>query len=220
MGVRRAQEKVNSLTDAYACLNQSNIPPEQKRAITHLLDLLPHRDKYLRTNLQLEDVLTTGNKFFTYESLFPPTLPRQESWQWNQSRSRNHFNFGLFLDISYFKLNTRKAKGFTNKSPPHKVWIFEILLSGVETINFFWCEKGAFLDPDADPQVEHQDHTETMLLDQYVESNFLGSSEDIPQGDQPLDPILDIEIKEITLEDLAFLCEFVEVATAKRFGWL
>jgi hypothetical protein len=133
-----------SLVDIGNHVAQStSFSPEQKRALTAMLEVLPYRFVMSKAFIQLSDITTENERFFTLASLFPPHLPKEKTWQWNQSRCKSHFVFGNILEVTMCKLNTRRLKS-KQKPPSYKIWAFALKLNGSEECNFVWCERGQF----------------------------------------------------------------------------
>merc|ERR1712137_414199 len=117
--------------------------PEQRRAIEMVSSHLADWENYILDEFDLHELTKQSNCFFTSQSLQTADLPRGDSWQWNQSRSKTKFTVSKELDVSFCKLNTRKSKGSLTRSPPYKVWIFQLaFLQDDFTLYFAWCEKG------------------------------------------------------------------------------
>eukprot|EP00339_Tiarina_fusa_P024285 CAMPEP_0117049002 /NCGR_PEP_ID=MMETSP0472-20121206/33880_1 /TAXON_ID=693140 ORGANISM="Tiarina fusus, Strain LIS" /NCGR_SAMPLE_ID=MMETSP0472 /ASSEMBLY_ACC=CAM_ASM_000603 /LENGTH=157 /DNA_ID=CAMNT_0004762331 /DNA_START=96 /DNA_END=566 /DNA_ORIENTATION=- len=149
-------------------------------------------DNYFIDDVSLNKLCTKGEMFFTKQSLQTADLPRGGEWQWNQSRSKKKLSVDNELDISFCKLNTRKARGSTERSPPYKVWIFHMHFIGNDTmLNFAWCEKG---DAPVSPSSEK------------------GDNNALPYLFEPVEP-------QISLQELSFLHEFTDLFTARQLGW-
>lgn len=168
--------------------------PEQKRALQTMSEHLVDWDNFYKDTFTLKALCTKGERFFTKESLNTANLPKGKSWQWNQSRSKKHLSVAG-LDISFCKLNTRKAKGTTARSPAYKLWIFHLHFLTEDTwLHFAWCEKG---DSPASTQITHQKQTcNSAFIFEPVESTLA-----------------------LNLNELSFLREFTDVFTAQQFGW-
>jgi hypothetical protein len=120
----------------------TSFPREQKRALITMLDLASYRHVVKKDTIQLCDLKTQDERFFTLASVYPPHLPREPSWQWNQSRGKTRYVFGEILEVSMCKLNTRRQKNHQQKPPPYKIWALSLKFYGSEACNFVWCERG------------------------------------------------------------------------------
>jgi len=173
--------------------------PEQRRAVTMMSDHLLDWENYLNDEVSLTQLCTKGEMFFTKKPLNTSALPRGREWQWNQSRSKNHLTIQDDLKISFCKLNTKKAKGYTKRSPAYKVWIFHLKFTKFfSTLHFAWCEKGEL--PTKNPP----------LTKSSVDTNTQ-TQNDYTTGQDP---------EPISIHELSFLQEFTDIYTAKQLGWI
>merc|ERR1712137_418100 len=93
-----------------------------------------------------------GQMLWTEKPLTTSSLPRGDSWSWNQSRARQtikslHGN----ITVCFYKLSTRRIPRATETPPLIKLWIFNVTIPilGQEDkcVNFLWCERGQELHP-------------------------------------------------------------------------
>ena len=95
-------------------------------------------------NLVLESICRTDAKFFTLQLLETTNLPRGNNWLWNKSKPKRVVQMPDDIEISLYKLNTRKTRKAEEEPPPYKVWIFNVTNTSSNMIlSFFWCERGA-----------------------------------------------------------------------------
>lgn len=166
--------------------------PEQKRALHTMSEHLIDWDNFYRDSITLKELCTKGEKFFTKEPLNTSNLPKGTTWQWNQSRSKKHLSLNE-LEISFCKLNTRKAKGTTARSPAYKLWVFHLhFLSEDSWLHFAWCEKG----------------------DDCISQEFPAQKQNYPFYYEPVDTFLSLNLSEFS-----FLREFTDIFTAQQLGW-
>ena len=183
---------------------EKDLLPEQKRAMEAMRLLLPDWTNYFQDICQLNDLCKQGHKFFTSSSLQTADLPKGKTWQWNQSRSKKKLSVPNTLDISFCKLNTRKSRGCTERSPSYKVWIFQLQFIQEDTILYFsWCEKGVPAIYESTPKQQSTQFLSYCGPEQFMSAHFYP------------DPI-----EQITLNDLSFLKEFTDICTAHQLGWV
>merc|ERR1712151_193770 len=152
------------------------------------------------------------SRFFTSQSLQTANLPRGDKWQWNQSRSKTTFSLGNELRISFCKLNTRKAKDVVTRSPPFKVWIFHLdFLVEDFTLHFAWCEKGERVSPDISASLPMKPVKQPFHrgMPVYSENSLNAPVVELPTT----------SIDQISVGDLYFLRDFVDVELGQEFGW-
>jgi hypothetical protein len=182
----------NTFEDITEYVNRSTVfSPEQKRAICILIDSLPNRTQITKNTVELSDLIIENNRFFTNLSLFPPQLPREPSWQWNQSRSKSHFEFGTMLDGTFCKLIPRKIHPHI-KAPSYKIWAIEFKLFQYENCNFVWCERGITQVPNLSPP----QNPETEIAQP---SRSQRNSEDLGSGNVPDEKDVDVAFDGVSL---------------------
>lgn len=128
--------------------DRSRFNPEQCRAIGILEDNFSKWTTSIQNEpLTLERICTQDEMFFTELAVSTSSLPRGETWSWNQSRAREtiistHGN----ISVCFYKLSTRKTPKATEKAPVVKIWIYNIIIPILgerdKPVNFLWCEKG------------------------------------------------------------------------------
>lgn len=219
--IKQFSKKRTSFGQLFADVEASPISPEQKRAMIIMLEALPLRRKYAKTNLSVEDVCTQGNFFFTTSSLFPPHIPHGKEWAWNQSRTKLEFKLGNILEGTLRKLNVRGKNGSIIPFANCKIWTFDIVLGDREDTSFFWCEKGlSSKSSSCRSSREHALPVRTHSHGREILGPHLNSNQPIATCEGDFFPSEDQETPEITLADLSFLKEFVRPITAREFGWV
>lgn len=178
---------------------EQDLFPEQKRALSLMTDNLIDWGNHYSDNVTLSALCLKDEMFFTKESLHTADLPKGKTWQWNQSRSKKHLSVDGELDISFCKLNTRKAKGTTTRSPAYKLWVFHLHFLVEDTwLHFAWCEKGDVRNVTQEAKILKQKQQAIATSCVY----------------EPVDHF------EIHLHELSFLREFTDIFTAQQFGWV
>jgi len=200
---------------------------------SHLADW----ENHVLDEFDLHDLTEQSNCFFTSQSLQTADLPRGDSWQWNQSRSKTKFSVSKELDVSFCKLNTRKSKGAMTRSPPYKVWIFQLYLLHEDlTLYFAWCEKG---DKPTEQKIESKsiNHNQYPIvasppMDQIDSSPVYSSTDSSSPASSPLSsnlssPSLDAtpfgedfcSTSDISAADASFLREFFDCELPLDMSW-
>ena len=124
---------------------QVTFTPEQNRAMQVFRDNLYQQAEKTTQVIDLPSVATTNSMLFIDGFLKTKKMPREPNWSWNQSVPRVSYQFNQY-DVSFFKLNTRKARTGSGKAPSYKVWIFHAKFQHQE-FSFLWCEKGEVSTP-------------------------------------------------------------------------
>jgi len=187
--------------------------PEQRRALDVLSSHLLQWENHFVDDYTLPQLTRQDNRFFTSQSLQTANLPRGDNWQWNQSRSKTTFSLGDELRVSFCKLNTRKAKDVVTRSPPFKVWIFHLdFLREDLTLHFAWCEKG-----DRAPA----DISTSMSVKPVKQAGF-HHRVPVYSENSLSTPVVELPttcIDQISVEELYFLRDFIDVELGQEFGW-
>jgi len=237
---------------------ESSLPfPEQRRSFNIMLSHLLEWDRFHKETFTLNDLIIKDNKFFTYSSLNTADLPKGDIWQWNQSRSKTRKTISDELKLCFCKLNTRKKKGVSTKSPPYKLWIFQLYFTKLDNscLSFAWCEKGEIkplsscntFTKTSSSSSSSCNYVHSSNANNYFNNNFndlinfeedlltsLSSPESYSTDSYSSSPSLSSDVFscnqssnnsssptiEITLQDLSFLRDFTDYATAKSFGWI
>merc|ERR1712137_125015 len=92
----------------------------------------------------LQTATTQDNKMFFHHKVNTASLPRGDTWLWNQSRSRKTItDYTGNITLSFYKLNTRTSKQHATIAPNHKMWVSNLtILPQNKEISFVWCERG------------------------------------------------------------------------------
>ena len=187
--------------------------PEQRRALDVLSSHLLQWENNFVDEYTLPQLTRQDNRFFTSQSLQTANLPRGEKWQWNQSRSKTTFVVGEELRISFCKLNTRKAKDVMARSPPFKVWIFHLdFMQEDFSLHFAWCEKGERVSPH---ESLHLPVKSVSSASSKVFYHAPAYSHDLSRNGSLEIPCID----QISVEELSFLRDFIDVELGQEFGW-
>ena len=168
----------------------TRLSPEQTKAFDVFKESLPSSDQLSVNKILPEHVFLTNSRIFVYGKIGRKSLPRDVHWVWNQSKSQKTIKLNG-SDVTLYKLNPRKNSKDPNlRYPAYKLWVFTIKApSGdvADNINFLWCEKGRTSMSAPEPLVPVQT------------------------------PIGRIHPEEISLNQLVFLKEFMEPASAQYF---
>lgn len=133
--------------------DRTNLTPEQCRAIGVLEENFSKWTTSIQNEpLTLEMISTQDIMLFTELAVSTSSLPRGDTWSWNQSRARqNVTSFHGNISVCFYKLSTRKTPKATEKAPLIKVWIFNIIIPILgdrdKPVNFLWCERGIERNP-------------------------------------------------------------------------
>ena len=125
----------------------SSLTQEQQRAFNIFKQYVSKDFAHLLVTSvhELDNIYVKDTIFFVKDGLDTSDLPKG-NWNWNKSRQTVHMSLPNNVDVSFYKLNTRKKRGPTKLKVVRKVWIFDIQLAPVEKVTFFWCEKGDLLE--------------------------------------------------------------------------
>ena len=175
-------------------LPSKQLTPEQRQAVQVLADSLPFWDDYLCSVDELQATKTCCSNFkaFLTEQISYSDLHHGPTWFWNQSNAKKYILFDDGVRAVMQKYNTRKLnKAIPSDGMIFKLWLFFIYRSDNSFLGVFvWCEKG--LSP------SHEQHNNSS-------ENF-----DFFEVEQA---------KDLKLEDLNFLRQFVDEETAISLGW-
>jgi len=142
--------------------------------------------------VNLDDVTIANSQIFVIGDVNRKTLPREQHWMWHQSKSRvtTEIPNGRLI---LTKLNPRKLKETSKVCPSYKLWICQILdVTSKGDVHFVWCEKGKFNKWSAPPTTKR------------------GKTEKKEQQSSDT----------ISIDDFAFLRDFVSEAVAMELGWM
>ena|SRR3990167_1651717 len=121
----------------------SVLTPEQQDAFNFFYNSLSYEQTMINNPiLTIENICTTNTCFFTSTFLDTTTLPRESYWLWNKSKRSQTVYLDDNTKVSFYKLNTRKARRSEKEPPNFKVWLFDITSTSGSKIHFFWCERG------------------------------------------------------------------------------
>merc|ERR1712183_973364 len=101
----------------------SNLVPEQRRALTVLLDNMPLWDSlFTQSQPQLSDMYTG---YFAFAPQPLNALPKGNTWLWNQSNGRTTILLDGRSSVTLQKMNTRRKRNVT-EIPSLKVWLYSL----------------------------------------------------------------------------------------------
>ena len=125
-----------------------NLSQEQSKALT----VFEQNFKYFKLSqtksldtIRSCNIFEEGTRLYFDNHISPGLLPKEYSWKWNQSGAKCEVvdKFGD-IKITFFKVNSRKAKNINLPIPQYKLWIFNITILSRQNVylSFLWCEKG------------------------------------------------------------------------------
>ena len=122
---------------------RSTLTPEQQEAFGNFISAFATWEQTIIQNpiLSIDNICTTNTCFFTTTTLDTTTLPREASWLWNKSKRSQTVSLNEHVTVTFYKLNTRKARRAIVEPPNFKVWLFDVTIRDAK-IHFFWCERG------------------------------------------------------------------------------
>lgn len=123
----------------------SSFTPEQSRALTVLEDTLPLIKTISVPSVPpLEETTISDNRIFILQNVSTASLPRGDTWLWNQSRARKKVtDLTGNVFVSFYKLNTRSARHVSVDPPNYKMWVFNLNIQPHnKNLTFLWCERG------------------------------------------------------------------------------
>lgn len=121
----------------------NRLPREYVRALTMLethLDRLPLSNKD-----DMDKRIWVENSVYKVDGPYSTrSLPSEDRWRWNQSKSRKSAILSNNTNVDFYKLCTRKRDPGDSEfqSPGYKLWKFEVNKPNSEPIVVLWCEKG------------------------------------------------------------------------------
>ena len=120
-----------------ACQSHTSLAPEQQRAIEIL-----RSSNCKPQNIQLTlGLITTGKTAFSADIVGTKDLPKENYWNWNQSRKRQILQLDQETKPCFYKVSTKVKRDYNTPNPRFKVWVFNIF-SPVGASTFLWCERG------------------------------------------------------------------------------
>lgn len=144
-----------------------SLTPEQTRALSVLEDALP----VIKTTSvpcvpPLEETTISDNRLFILQNISTSSLPRGDTWLWNQSRARQKItDFTKNIFVSFYKLNTRSAKHVRVDPPNYKMWVFNLSIQPYnKQLTFLWCERGQVRPPIDELNLEDLDFLAPFLV--------------------------------------------------------
>ena len=181
----------------------SSLTPEQQRAISIFLECYKNysADQVIVVrDLTMDELVISDAKLFVEGRINRRTLPHQNHWAWNQSKSKVQFSLEGGGQVKFAKLNPRRVKTTDAGLPSYKLWVFEVESPNItihSSLFFLWCEKGK-TSVDADPP-----------LVQETRGSKKSKSQDVQQPTE-----------EITVDQFAFLADFIDPEIASQLGWI
>ncbi len=107
----------------------------------------------LRVDQITEKPLLTGYMGFFTVKIDKSNLPRENSWNWNQSNKKIEKLYGLSnrTRVVLQKFNARSKNSDTRRSAGQKLWLYTIFNTENNKFvaSFVWCEKGHISDAKA-----------------------------------------------------------------------
>ena len=137
--------------------SSSNLTPEQKRAVTFLINFLESWDSVVLPLVpELDQLVKKENVSVVDGIITSKKLPSGETWFWNQTHSSHSIVIpapeNCYYEVLFRKFLCRKKKKHPDapNPPRHKVWVYNITLSLEKVISVIWCEKGITSTTDLD----------------------------------------------------------------------
>ena len=172
---------------------------EQKNAIQVYLSYEYSLDQLLPfTEMLHKDsrLLPTNFVAFSYLPIQKSSIPKENSWSWNQSNVKITTAINEYTTLTLKKVSPRKLAGGSGCNPSFKIWLYEIIKNN-NKLYFIWCEKGHILGSAS--------HTDPLVA---------------KLEDGLLTPIGTIFPHKLSLQSFSFLKDFVEDRNlVTELGW-